>query len=63
MCNTSSSGGLSFVGAGAIGAGVTIAAIAAIEGLAVLMWVVKKRRESNRKAALSDMASEKSILA
>jgi len=58
-----SSGGLSLVGAGAIGAAVTIAVIAAIEGVLTLLWVAKKRRASNRRAALSDTASEKSILA
>ena len=58
-----SSGGLSLVGAGAIGAGVTIAVIAIIEGLLALGWIARKRSVSNRKAALSDTASEKSMLA
>jgi prostatic aicd phosphatase len=58
--------GLSLVGAGAIGAGVTIAVLMAIEGVAFAAWFLYRRTRATRravdKAKLSETASEASLV-
>jgi prostatic aicd phosphatase len=55
---------ISPVGAGFIGAGVTIAVIAGIEGLVALVWLVRKRRHNRAMTdkVWSDTASDRAIL-
>lgn len=57
---------VSKVGAGFIGAGVTIVAIAALEGLVLLAWILKKKkgkRAVGEKEQMSETGSERRLVA
>ena len=56
--------GVSKVAAGFIGAGVTIVAIATLEGLVFLTWILKKKgKKAFAKEQMSETASERGLIA